>query len=161
MLTDWVLRRCRLSAAMPHGGRLGPPLGYSVGTNFQKGISLSLFVKIAHMIRRWKAILMILNLIYNILCKASRNIHVNLPQSSVSFLLNSYWSVFPCFCCIYSHCSQLTNILKKELIKKKTIVFWHKLWGTIICLKISKITIHHSPFLEHAAKICESEALRD
>ena len=108
----------RCSAAALHFGRCGAALwrcgaaywrcGYprrcqSARTDFQNGVSPSLLIQIMHMIRRWKALSMIFNLICNMLHKTSRNLHVILSQCVTFFFLNSDCSEFSCFCSISSH----------------------------------------------------------
>ena len=98
-------------------------LRHSARTDFRNNISPSLFVKITHMICRWKALSKIFNLKCNMLYKTAKNLHVNQPQNSASFCLNSNGSEFPRFRCIRSHCSQFTYISNKSSIKTKIIVF--------------------------------------
>ena len=87
--------------------------------DFQMSISSSLLIRITHMIRRWKALLMIFNLICNMLYKNFRNLRVILSQSEAFFFLNSNCSEFSCFGFICSHFSQLTYISNKSPIKTK------------------------------------------
>ena len=88
--------------------------------DFQMSISSLLLIRIAHMIRRWKALSKIFNLICNMLYKNFRNLRVILSQSEAFFFLNSNCSEFSCFCFICSHFSQLTYISNKSPIKTKT-----------------------------------------
>ena len=94
-------------------------MGHYPRTDFQNRISHSLLIRIAHMIRRQKALSKIFNSLCSMLYKSSRNIHVNPPQSSASFCLNSNGSEFSRFRCICSHCFQFTYISNKSLIKTK------------------------------------------
>ena len=75
----------------------------SARTDFQNGVSPSLLIQITHMIRRWKALSMIFNLICNMLHKTSRNIHENLPQRCMCICLSLNCSEFARFCSISSH----------------------------------------------------------
>ena len=76
-------RGAAISSIWAHSGHLGPlqcrGAAYqrcihprrcqSARTNFQNGVSPSLFIQIMHMIRRWKALSMIFKLICNMLQK--------------------------------------------------------------------------------------------
>ena len=95
-------RRCILGAALWRCGaaywRCGHPRRcLSARTDFQNGVSPSLLIQITHMIRRWKALSMIFNLICNMLHKTSRNIHENLPQRCMCICLSLNCSEFARF----------------------------------------------------------------
>ena len=111
-------------------------------TDFQNDVSLSLFVRIAHMIRRWKALSLIFTLICNILHKSFRNLHRKVPQWITYIFLNSKCFEFSRFHSISSHLLQWTYMSNKSPIKTKTILFWYNL-GLNACLKICKTMIHH------------------